>query len=479
MPFGVPENISAGGPAGFGSRQAEPVAMLPSGPGDLPLPPIPFPALRVRVESMSQDTFRVLLQYIYTGQIILSEQQLTDVEMYWNDNAEGYQLSQGGTQSGQRFTEGGVATCSGGNGAERDREESHPKAPTILPPLEPLWPSPLPSKGHGREAKDGSESHQTAFTAPLYATWDRSYDDSPAMISTSAPVYASTPAPSLSSWTPCSRWSPHLLYRDNIHRIHDSGPNQTPPQPKAQSQGQGQQQQQHPGVHQPHRKKERHSTCSWENLLLAATECELPDLQELAMTANQYRCQMMAIHASTDSNNNNNSCDDGLPKVAQTGFDETTLDIQLALSEHVLRLFLNLYSSPLLRESSEGSLAVTKEQDTEGPMSVDEKHISMSHKVPHRKRESVHIKKSGFETQYEAGEQSSRSDDGSSNGTGGSVEPVDSDMAEEDERKEEQEQESAASVEFENLLGEPECEEALTELCDEIQYWFSRMREIT
>ncbi|KAF9568573.1 hypothetical protein EC968_002911 [Mortierella alpina] len=78
-------------------------------------------------------------------------------------------------------------------------------------------------------------------------------------------------------------------------------------------------------------------SCSWEDLLLAANKLHLKPLQDLAMRALQYRCQMLAVQASL-----NNSV---LAEVAHNGFGEAKLDFQLALGEEILRSFLSLYSN--------------------------------------------------------------------------------------------------------------------------------------
>ncbi|KAF9132739.1 hypothetical protein BGW39_011443 [Mortierella sp. 14UC] len=51
-----------------------------------PLPPPP--ALRIPVTQISLGTFQVFLQYIYTGSIGLSENQIHDIDTYWNDHPE-------------------------------------------------------------------------------------------------------------------------------------------------------------------------------------------------------------------------------------------------------------------------------------------------------------------------------------------------------------------------------------------------------
>ncbi|CAO3563508.1 unnamed protein product [Mortierella alpina] len=78
-------------------------------------------------------------------------------------------------------------------------------------------------------------------------------------------------------------------------------------------------------------------SCSWEDLLLAANKLHLKPLQDLAMRALQYRCQMLAVQASL-----NNSV---MAEVAHNGFDETKLDVQLALGDEILRSLLSLYTT--------------------------------------------------------------------------------------------------------------------------------------
>ncbi|KAF9186136.1 hypothetical protein BGZ51_005629 [Haplosporangium sp. Z 767] len=48
----------------------------------------PLPALRIPVTDISFETFQVLLQFLYSGQICLTDEQVRKVENYWNMNPE-------------------------------------------------------------------------------------------------------------------------------------------------------------------------------------------------------------------------------------------------------------------------------------------------------------------------------------------------------------------------------------------------------
>ncbi|KAF9990785.1 hypothetical protein BGZ75_010040 [Mortierella antarctica] len=240
--------------------------------------PQSLPVLRISVMDISLEVFQVLLQYLYTGGMTLSDTQKVEVEDYWSLNPETHHcISQ--EESRTRAQD------------EGERKIDAPKAciPILLPSLG--------SSDQGSDASFPQQQQQQGQQPP---------QDQPPPKSFTAP---------LDSWPDPNLYS---LPRPDHHSV--------PPQ-----------------VYRHHH--EGQPGCSWEDLLLAANKLHLKRLQGLAMRALQYRYQMLAVQASL-----NNSV---IAEVAHNGFDETRLDVQLALGEEILRSLLSLYNNQSSKHEDE------------------------------------------------------------------------------------------------------------------------------
>ncbi|KAF9957774.1 hypothetical protein BGZ70_009409 [Mortierella alpina] len=235
-----------------------------------------LPVLRITVKDISLEVFQVLLQYLYTGGLSLTDSQRVEVADYWSINPENY----------HRLSQEEPRTCAQ-DGGERQVDAPKECAPILLPPLDS--PSQGPDAQQQQPQQQAREPHQDqqpkSFTAPL-DTWP---DPDP----------YSLPRPD------------HHPLSPQVFRHHHGG----------------------------------HPRCSWEDLLLAASKLHLKPLQDLAMRALQYRCQMLAIQASLDNS--------VMAEVAHNGFDETKSDVQLALGDEVLRSLLSLYMTQSSRHEDE------------------------------------------------------------------------------------------------------------------------------
>ncbi|KAF9952925.1 hypothetical protein BGZ72_005810 [Mortierella alpina] len=236
--------------------------------------PQPLPVLRITVKDISLSTFQVLLQYVYTGSMGLSDSQKVEVEDYWTINPENY----------HRLPQEEPRVCAD-DGRERQVDAPKECVPILLPSLGSSSVGPDASflQPQSRELHPNEE--QESFTAPLN-TW---------------------PDP-----------DPYSLPRPNHHPLS-------------------------PQVYRHHHGGQ--PSCSWEELLLAANILHLKPLQDLALRALQYRCQMLAVQASL-----NNTV---MAEVAHNGFDETKLDVQLALGDEILRSLLSLYSNQSSKHEDE------------------------------------------------------------------------------------------------------------------------------
>ncbi|KAF9290505.1 hypothetical protein BGZ68_006879 [Mortierella alpina] len=228
--------------------------------------PQTLPVLRITVKDISLETFQVLLQYLYTGSLSLSDSQRVEVEDYWSVNPENY----------HRLSQEDARTYAHGGG-ERKVDASKECIPILLPSLnsssQGLHASSPQQQGQERDR----DQQPRTFTAPLDSWPD--------------PDPYSLPRP-----------DHHPLSPQVYRHLHGGQP-----------------------------------SCSWEDLLIAAIKLHLKPLQDLALRALQYRCQMLSVQASL-----NNSV---MTEVAHNGFDETKLDVQLALGDEILRSLLSLYNN--------------------------------------------------------------------------------------------------------------------------------------
>ncbi|KAF9999009.1 hypothetical protein BGZ65_005562 [Modicella reniformis] len=447
----------------------------------------PLPALRIRIDDVSPKTFQSLLQYIYTGEIGLSSHQLAEIERYWNENAEDYKsLPSNRAQDGTEPE------------PQQETEDSWLNTPDILSPLG------LSSQQQQQWSASTGIPQTASFSPPLYA----SQSQSQRLATTRRHRHD---------------WQQHqqLMVRhgssepagaqgldpNSESNASSSSASQSQSQSPSQGQGQGQRREQD--------EYGGHETTSWEDLFLTARQFDLQDLQRHAMKATQYHCQMLNLRANFDG---------GLvAEVVHNGFDEPTLDLQLALEEHLLRSILRLYRCPRLKEDEDGHVRVEGMEDlrthTEADVAVEgqegerekgeeqeeeqakeEPSSSSSTRVVREHQEGHFIPASAAAGSWMPGPglpqpvrssipsisvESWRNDVGPGGGSGdeeqeqeedekyeqeGSSSPPDSPSPEPEEEEEEEE--------GENAFEDAECQEALLELCTEIRERFVTMQQI-
>ncbi|KAG0087653.1 hypothetical protein BGZ92_007118 [Podila epicladia] len=262
----------------------------------------------IRVKQFSSSTFRVLLQYLYTGQIGLTGEQQRNLEKYsWldqsptrnDDNGQDHQdedeesvevLEQGRVQlpssqppTGNFSLEPQLHRMMPG-AASRDESEKS-LGPIRLPPLEPM--------AHESDGGDGPSQFAQMLARMTQDTI--SNDD-----------YTST-----LQWLPCSR---HLVATDD-QCAYGSLDMLDP-------------------AHSP-------SSCTWESLVHVSQVLGLQDLHGRAAKALGYHCQMLVVRTFMHS---------GVAEVAHSGFNETQLDLQLAMNKDLLGAFLELYRKKWMEE---------------------------------------------------------------------------------------------------------------------------------
>ncbi|KAF9997102.1 hypothetical protein BGZ79_009169 [Entomortierella chlamydospora] len=259
----------------------------------LQYPHQPLPALRIPVKAMSLETFQVLLQYLYTGRINISEQQENEINVYDCASSEVYHVLREESISG--LTTHHLDSRHEGKTWETESSDAN----LILPPLRP-------PKIREMDACVGFDDEVWSSLTALLQENHNQHDNRISTTSTLSSFH--------SSWLSCSsrNLSLHSHVQQNI--THPQGYYDHTKKPK-----------------QPRRRP----GCTWEDLLEVSMICDLPDLGELAMKAVQYHCQMLTIRSFI----NNNLLSD----VPHNAFDETRLDLQLALSGHILQEFLKLY----------------------------------------------------------------------------------------------------------------------------------------
>ncbi|KAF9152228.1 hypothetical protein BG015_005619, partial [Linnemannia schmuckeri] len=358
---------------------------------DQPGPPPP-PALRIPVRDVSLGTFQVILQYIYTDAIGLSDGQIKDIDKYWNDNPEDHLASQ---QNRNPLEDENMPSMSSllAYYHARDRPSDSercgsgnvsPRPPVILPVPEPL----IEALGdqqqqQPREEEEEDEGEVSGIQGPT-APLDRPRTNINEIMMANN-IYTFTTASAQTAWIPCSPRDRRKEFRDpgsppsscvfREQPIGEYGEQSADCSSDRQGQGQGQgggaegEQSSsgnsgglhtaggssafssssttnvHPPTHQLHVHKTR-PTCSWESLLLAANLFQLQDLETTAIKAIRYHCQMLASRALINNN--------AIAEVAHNGFDRSNLDLQLVLGERILLSLLKLYNSPLLRIHPEG-----------------------------------------------------------------------------------------------------------------------------
>lgn len=350
-------------------------------------PVTPPPALRIPVKDVSLGTFQVILQYIYTGSIGLSDEQIKDVDNYWNNNPEN-QLSLQQNRSplddenmnslrsffaynqARDRADDSSESGEGGDGDGGGRRIV-PRPPIVLPVPEALKEIIGVQQQQLRGGQWGQETQGGLNT---------SIKD----IVMSTDIYTFTTASAQPAWIPClprdqrkeirDPVSPPLSHTRQQPSIHWSGQEeQATGGAFGQSQGDegGQTNSNgmgfysmvgpsasststststastsvHPPMHQLHSHQTR-STCSWESLLLAANLFHLQDLKMTALKAIKYHCQMLASRALINNN--------VMAEVIHDGFDRSNLDLQLVLGESILLSLLKLYRSRALMVHPEG-----------------------------------------------------------------------------------------------------------------------------
>ncbi|KAG9069080.1 hypothetical protein KI688_009973 [Linnemannia hyalina] len=334
------------------------------------------PTLRIPVKGVSLGTFKVILQYIYTGSIGLSDGQIKDIDKYWNDNPEDHlaprqnrnPLDDEDTPSLSSLLAYYHARVRPGDSESGGVDGSRiaPRPPIILPVPGP----PREALGDQQQARQGEGRGR----GPIAAS-DRPHTGIKDMIM-SDDIFTFRTASAQTAWIPCLPRNRRKEFRDpqslpsipvrqqqpmsehdeqsvvgssrrldqcgsegeqtststSTSELHSAGGPFAPSFSSTTSST-------HPPTHQIDVHKTR-PTCSWESLLLAANLFQLQDLETTALKAIKYHCQMLASRALINNN--------VMAKVAHDGFDRSNQDLQLALGEKILLSLLKLYRSPLL-----------------------------------------------------------------------------------------------------------------------------------
>ncbi|KAF9549529.1 hypothetical protein EC957_003479 [Mortierella hygrophila] len=342
------------------------------------------PTLRIPVKGVSLGTFKVILQYIYTGSIGLSDGQIKDIDKYWNDNPEDH-LAPHQNRSPLDDEDTPLLSSLLAYSHPRDRPKDSdsggvdgsriaPRPPIVLP-----VPGPLREVlGDQQQARQGGEEGRGR--GPVVAS-DRPHTGIKDIIR-SDDIFTFTTASAQTAWTTCLPRNRRKEFRDpqslpSAHvrqqqpmSNHDEQSVVGSSRRQSQRGSEGEQASSstselhsaggpsassssfsfttsstHPPTHQTHVHKTS-PTCSWESLLLAANLFQLQDLETTALKAIKYHCQMLASRALISNN--------VMAEVAHDGFYRSNLDLQLALGERILLSLLKLYRSPLLTVHPKG-----------------------------------------------------------------------------------------------------------------------------
>ncbi|KAF9216048.1 hypothetical protein BGZ59_011141, partial [Podila verticillata] len=271
------------------------------------MPPPSSTSRPIPVKQFSSSTFRVLLQYLYTGQIgLTSEQKRRIGKYYWSNQPP--------TKSDDNEVED----------KEEKEEEILDRGRVHLSssPSPSLIASYSSSRPQFHSTTSGSSSDESgnlrSIHLPPLESMPPSGDNEPSHFAqTLAKMTQDMPtnATSTLSWLPCSR-----LVEDNHYA--------------------------------PFETETRRLSCTWESLVHISRVLGLEELHARAIKALGYHCQMMVIRTLMHSN---------MGEVAHNGFDETQLDLQLAMNEDLLEAFLGLYEEKGVEEGMVGSRLVVEE----------------------------------------------------------------------------------------------------------------------
>ncbi|KAG0284998.1 hypothetical protein BGZ97_007976 [Linnemannia gamsii] len=340
----------------------------------------PPPALRIPVKNVSLGTFQVILQYIYTGSIGLSDGQIKDVEEYWNGNPENHLAP---LQKRNPLDDEDMPSLSSllAYYHARDRPADSPESGEGSGRIAPRFPIVLPIPEALKEVlRDQQEGGGGEGGQEIQGRPNTSIRD----IVMSAEIYTFTTASAQTAWIPCSPRNRRKEFRDPVSPRSSHTRQQPPVSGSGQEehatgcssgQSQGDEGGQtssgsigfqsvtgpsasssstststantsvHSPTHQLHVHRTR-PTCSWESLLVAANLFHLQDLEMTALKAIKYHCQMLASRALINNN--------VMAEVAHDGFDTSNLDLQLVMGERILLSLLRLYKSRALRVHPEG-----------------------------------------------------------------------------------------------------------------------------
>ncbi|KAG0324818.1 hypothetical protein BG004_003356 [Podila humilis] len=269
----------------------------------------------ISVTKFSSLTFRVLLQYLYTGKIGLTDKQKESVNKYWVlSDSEPQMSSPASPSSRRRRSSGGGGGDSGGIDEEMtasNRRRNKGLGTIILPPL---------------DSAVGGDSI-TGITVPSSQLAFKDMLDRMTSQETPWSDYIAT-----MNWLPCSRQNQHLASSTSTTSSSAPSMSVSTTLPSSSSGGalpasslssqEGEQQQEE-------------DFCTWESLALLSYELGLEDLHNRAIKALEYHCQMLVIRSLMHYN--------VIAEVGHNGFDEMQLDLQLAMDEHLLKNFLKLY----------------------------------------------------------------------------------------------------------------------------------------
>ncbi|KAG0355963.1 hypothetical protein BG005_005098 [Podila minutissima] len=276
----------------------------------------------IRVKQFSSSTFR----YLYTGQIGLTGEQQRKLEKHWwldrsptrnDDNGQERQWEEEGSvevlEQGRVHLPASQLPTTGAfslepqllhstiSGATSRGESEKSLGPICLPPLEPI--------AHRSDGDDGP-SQFARMLAQM--TLDTPSNDN----------YTST-----LHWLPCSR---RLVATDGQH-VRGGSLDMLDPTHSS-------------------------SSCTWESLMHVSRVLGLQDLHGRAIKALGYHCQMLVVRTFMHN---------AVTGVMHNGFDETQLDLQLAMNKDLLGAFLQLYGKKGVMEEEKEE---EKNEEEEGVM---------------------------------------------------------------------------------------------------------------
>ncbi|KAF9096626.1 hypothetical protein BGX23_010802 [Mortierella sp. AD031] len=374
---------------------------------DQPAPSVPLPALRIPVKGISLGAFQVILQYIYSGEIGLSRGQIKEIDDYWNVNSEDHPILE---EDKDPYDHDGFPSLSSilaiyHRQTRPDSTQGEIKSlPQIILPMPPALKEQLRQQGQGAEGRkeEGDQPQESNSIKDLFSTNDIYTFTSVSAQTAWIPCSSRNRrkefrVPQVSQSTNPQQQPTEGEQGQSGQSGRDPGPSrsrgrgQGSSESREQGQGQGRgrggrgrgqagqssrsrsggrggdvtSESSSPNLsgpfapapapsssssrsrpHQSQQVTHARATCSWESLLLGATQFGIKDLETTALKAIKYHCQMLASRALINNN--------VMAEVAHNGFDRSNLDLQLALGERIMLSFLEMYHSSVLTIHPEG-----------------------------------------------------------------------------------------------------------------------------